>query len=370
MKPVHKETISRLQLFILIILFDIGSTLILNTGQEARNNAWLAILIASWGGVGIFYFFIYLMSVYPQKDLFQIIVGGFGRLIGVMICAGYIFYFFINAGLSIRNIGELMVNTIFRQTPIHIFLITMVLTSAYILFLGIEVLARSAEIFIPYCLVFLLFVGFGLLFSNELSVHFLEPFLGDGIQPVLKAIFPYHMVLPFGEIVAFLVLIPNMESGKKVRAWGIWAVVVSGLILCYSSLLQIMTLGPIKERTSYPLLSAANEVKLLNFIERIDLLIVFIMLLGILVRSSIFFYAGLKGLEHLFKRSYRSFIFPIALIVAFSALLPANTYLEYVEFGKNFYSIQISFDFLIPVLLLLIGLWLKRKKGGKKSEIF
>lgn len=370
MKHVQKEIVSRLQLFVLIVLFNIGSTLILNIGKEAKNNAWIAILMAGGCGILIFLFNMYLTTLYSQKNLFEMAHEGFGKSLGRIISVGYIFYFFISAGLSLRNIGELMTNTIFGQTPIEIFIITLVFTCAYILFSGIEVLGRSTEIFFPYSLIFLGFIGLGLLFSNELHFYFLEPFLGDGIRPVLKAVFPFHLALPFGEIIAFLVLIPQMKSRKKVRVWGIWAIIFSSLILCYSSLLQTMTLGPIKERASYPLLSAVTEISLLKFIERMDLLIVFIMLLGILVKVSIFFYAGLKGLEHLFNRPYRTFVFPITTIIAFSALLPAETYLDYVKFGRALVFIQIPFQFLIPSLLLLIGIWIQRKKGGKNHEIF
>ncbi|MEW8987566.1 MAG: endospore germination permease, partial [Bacillus sp. (in: firmicutes)] len=246
MKPVQTESISQIQLVVLIILFNSGSTIILNIGEEAKNNAWIAILIASWIGVFIMLFHFRIMNFFPQKNLYEMFDAGFGKLLGRIVGMGYILYFFLSAGLSVRNLGELMVNTIFPSTPIEVFMITMILTSVYIIYHGIEVLGRSAEIFFPYCIVFLLFIGMALLFSGQLLVRHLEPFLGDGLTPILRAIFPFHITLPFGEIVALMVFIPQMATQKKAVKWGIIAVLLSGAILCYSSLLQILTLGPLK----------------------------------------------------------------------------------------------------------------------------
>ncbi|NMD69055.1 endospore germination permease [Bacillus sp. DNRA2] len=370
MIQVQTESISRVQFFVLLILFNIGSTLILNIGQEAKNNAWLAILLASFGGVLILIFHFRMMDLYPQMHLYQILDSGFGKIIGRMIGSSYIFYFFLSAGLSVRNIGELMVNTILSRTPIEIFLITMVLTSAYILYLGVEVLGRSAEIFIPYCIAFLVFIGLSLLVSGQMRIRYLEPFLGDGMGPVLLAIFPYHITLPFGELVAFMVLIPKMAAQKKMMKWGMIAVIASGVILCCSSLVQIMTLGPLKERANFPLLSASNEISLLNFIERVDLLVVFIMLLGMIVRSTIFFYAGLKGLEHIFSIPYRSMLLPLAILVALSGLLIGETFIEYKNFGKKLSYAMLLFHFFFPILLFVRGYWVRHKKGETKSEVF
>jgi spore germination protein KB len=179
MKQVQTESISQIQLVVLIILFNSGSTIILNIGEEAKNNAWLAILLASWIGVAIMLFHFRIMNYYPGKHLYQMLDSGLGKILGHIVGMGYILYFFISAGLSVRNLGELMVNTIFPETPIEVFMISMVLTSAYILYHGIEVLGRSTEIFFPYFIVFLLLIGIGLLFSGQLLIRHLEPFLGD-----------------------------------------------------------------------------------------------------------------------------------------------------------------------------------------------
>lgn len=370
MKLVQTESISQIQLVVLIILFNSGSTIILNIGEEAKNNAWLAILLASWIGVAIMLFHFRIMNFYPGKHLYQMLDSGLGKILGHIVGMGYILYFFISAGLSVRNLGELMVNTIFPTTPIEVFMISMVLTSAYILYHGIEALGRSTEIFFPYFIVFLFFIGLGLLFSGQLLIRHLEPFLGDGIKPILEAIFPYHITLPFGELVAFMVFIPQMATKKKALKWGLVAVLLSGAILCYSSLLQILTLGPLKDRANFPLLSAANEISLLNFIERVDLLIVFLMFLGILVRATIFFYVGLKGLEHLFSIPYRNLLIPMTFIVALSGLLIGTTYIEYKDYGKKLSYVMLVFHYFFPLLLFVRGYWFQHKKGGSKYEVF
>ena len=99
------------------------------------------------------------------------------------------------------------------------------------------------------------------------------------------------------------------------------------MLSCYlRSLLVLFTLGAdVMQNANFPLLSASKRVSIGHFIERIDLVVVFIMMLGILVKSAVYFYGGLKGLEDILRIAYRYFTVPISMIVAiFSILTAAN----------------------------------------------
>lgn len=364
------ETISLWQLFLIIVLSNIGSSLVLNIGAEAKNDAWIAIFLASLAGVLIFIFNTYLASLYPQQILFDMFKKGFGKHIGMIVTCLYVVFFLLNCAMVARDWGELMVSTIFARTPMEVVILLIIIASGYILLLGIEVFGRIAEIFMPYFLLILLFIGLGLLFSKEIKISNLEPILGEGIQPVLSTIFPYHITFPFGEVITFLVVIPYISNIRRVRKWGSWAVFVSGMILMYSTLLEVMTLKNLFNRTNFPLMAAASEISLLHFIERVDLFVVFNVMIAVLFKLTIFFYAALKGIEHLFKTSYRSFIFPLVPIISFISILIGKNYTEYRDFDKIFPFVQIPFQFIIPALLMMVGLIMRKLRRRQQDEIF
>jgi spore germination protein KB len=367
-----KEKVSLWQLFILILLFNMGSSLIKNLASDAENNSWLAILAGCLIGVSILCGYLLLLHFFPKENLYGIIEVCLGKWLSPVLSIVYVSYFLFIAAFALRDFGELMVATIFEKTPLEFIFITMILVVAYILTLGIEVLGRSAEIFFPYFFLFFSLLGFGILFSGELDIQNLFPVLGDGVKPILKAIFPNLIYFPFSEILAFMMIFPYVSNVGKGRTVGIAAYIVSGIMLAYASFLQVVTLGILKNRSNFPLLSAAREISLLNFIERIDLLIVFMMMLGIIVKVSIFFFAGLKGLEHVFHRPYRSFVFPCAMIISFISLTVGENFSTYSSIGRELLPLYVQTPIYIffPLLLLLIAFIKRKKKGGNQHESF
>lgn len=362
MKVETKENVSLWQLFILILLFNMGSSLIKNLAVNAENNGWIALLFACLIGACVLLVYFQLLRWFPKRNLFGIIELCLGKWISPLLCVVYISYFIFIASYALRDFGELLVSTIFEQTPIEFIHISMILVITYILTLGIEVLGRSAEIFFPYFVLFFAFLGVGIVLSGEIETQNIFPILGEGVKPVLKAVFPNLIYFPFSEILTFMMVFPIVSNFRKGLKVGMGAYLLSGIILAYSSLLQIATLGVLKQRSNFPLLSAAREISLLNFIERIDLLIVFIMMLGIIVKVSMFFYAGLKGLEHVFNRSYRNFIFPFGMIIAFFSIMIGENYSTYTKKGSEVLPlyVQTPIYILFPLLLLIIA-FIKRK---------
>lgn len=358
------ESISNLQASILIFIFITGSAVVIGIGGEAKQDAWIAILIATIFGILLFRYYLFLMEMSNETNLFTLFDLCFGKWVGKGLTIVYVFYFFYIAARVLRDFGELMVTTIYNSTPIEVVDILLMLVVAFILQKGIEVLARSSEIFIPYILFFILFIGIGIWASGELEMSFLEPILGNGIKPVAKTIFPDVLGFPFGELIVFTMLFSSMTFKKKTNRILLGAVGVGGMTLVYTTIIQIGTLGvSIRERASFPLLTAAREISLLNFIERVDLLIVFTVLFGIIVKVSLFFYGGLKGLEHIFHIPFRKHIWPLALQIAFFSILISENYAEHIQEGLEIIPLyfHMPLQIGIPFVIFPILLWKQKQ---------
>lgn len=294
------EKISLWQLAVLIFIFEIGSVAVVGVGNESKQDAWLAVAIATGIGICLISFYMFLLKKLPGKNIFEIFTFCFGKWFGKVISFLYVLYFVYIASRVLRDFGELITTVIFETTPIEVVMITMMMVICYMLYLGLEVFGRTAEVFLPYVFSFILLIGIAILLSGEMEFENLQPVLAEGFGPIMKHIFPKLLTFPFGELVAFLVIIPAVTHFDKARKVSIIAVLMSGFIIMYQRFIAIVTLGPKQlERTVFPLLSAAREISLLQFIERVDLIVVFIVMFGIITKVSVFFYAGLKGLEHI-----------------------------------------------------------------------
>ncbi|MDQ0230355.1 GerAB/ArcD/ProY family transporter [Metabacillus malikii] len=365
------EKISLWQLYILIVCFQVGSAVLVGIGNDAKGDAWIAVLISAILGIGIILFYVYLLKTVPGKNLFEILIFCFGKVIGKGLTLLYVVYFFYSAARVLRDFDELLIVSIFEATPIEFISITMMLTIMYMLYHGLEVLGRTSEVFFPYVLTFIIFTGIFLLLSEELEFHNLQPVLANGMTPIMKAIFPQLLTFPFGEAIAFTCIISKVIKEKKVGLVSVIAVLTSGFLLTYSSILQIGTLGvDLKERTNFPLLNASREISLLNFIERVDIIIVFFVMFGVIVKVSIFFFCGLKGLEVITNKAYRKFIFPMGTLVAYLSIVIALSYREHIEEGLKVipHYLHLPFQIYIPVAILPIVLWKVKRLERKESS--
>jgi spore germination protein KB len=79
-----------------------------------------------------------------------------GKYVGWIVGLLYVVLFLYGASRNLRDFGELLLSSTMPETPLLALIILMVLAVCYVLYLGIEVLARTAEVFI----VILIFLGF------------------------------------------------------------------------------------------------------------------------------------------------------------------------------------------------------------------
>jgi spore germination protein KB len=367
-----KENISLMQLFALMVNYLLGSAIVIGVGKEAQQNGWIAIGLATLIGLGLVFFYYSLMQLLPNKNLFEIMEYCFLRPITIFLSMVYVTYFLYISARVLRTFAEMINAAIMPQTPIEIIILTTMLLLAYILYLGLEVLGRIAEIFSPYLVGFFILLAIFLPISGAVQVHRLLPVLGDGMRPVLKAIFPSLIVFPFGELVVFTIILSSVKELRKSRKTALYAVMSAGLSLTAASLLMTMTLSiDAHQYSNFPLLSAARLVSVGEFIERIDPIVVFLMLLGVIIKSGLYLYCSLKGLEYVLHLPYRYFAFPISMLMTLFTILIAFNYGDHLQ--KSGYSLitnfHLSMELVIPGITLIFLIWkVKRLKNTNGKE--
>jgi spore germination protein KB len=356
-EAVEKAKISGIQLFALMFMFELGTALVVNYGIEAKKDAWLAILLGMCVGITLFFVHYFLFRQYPNLPLTGYVRKIFGKYLGWVIGLFYILYFLYIAARNVRELGDLLLTSTMPKTPLLALLILFVLTICYVLYLGIEVLGRTAEIFIVI-LILLGFVGnFLVIISGNVDLQNLQPFLENGWKPIITAAFPVISFFPFGEMFVFTIILPYLNRPERVKNVWLSALILSGFVLSYTSALNIAVLSAEEmERSIFPLLLTIGKVNLFEFIQRLDAIVVFTMMITVFFKASIFMYGAVIGIVDLFKlKNHQQIVLPIGAVLIYFSMVIASNFSEQGEEGYiHIQNLSITFSMIIPLLMMLV----------------
>lgn len=361
--------ISPIQLFCLMFIFELGSAIVVGLGIQAKQDAWLAILLGMVGGMFLFLMYGYFYFQYPKLPLTSYIIKILGKYIGTPLSFVYILYFLYIAARVLRDFGDLLITSTLRVTPLFVVNGLMMLLISYGVYQGIEVIGRTGET------IFSIMVLTGLcgllitIVSGIVKPESLFPFLENGLTPVLKTVFLQTFTFPFGEIIAFTMILPYLNKSHLAKKTGLYAILASGFVLSMTIVLEITILGPKGvAQSQFPLLETVSKVNIANFIQRLDILVVITLILGVFMKIMIFFYAAVAGIADLFRfTKQKQWVFCICIlsisVVVYSIQMSSN-FTEHIETGIKKVPIYIHLPLQTGIPFILFIITLLRKKFG------
>jgi spore germination protein KB len=363
---MEKAKISVIQLFSLMLIFNMGTAVVISYGATAGKDAWLAILLAVCGAIAVFFIYYYLFRQYPHLLFTEYIRKIFGKYLGWVLGLVYCLFFLYICGRNVREFGDLILSSTLTETPLLVINLTFILVICYVIHLGVEVLGRTAEVFIVILVVLGVSGNFLVLVSGDVDFERIRPVLEHGWKPILSTTFPTLIAFPFGEMLVFTMLLPYLNKPQLVKRVWLLAVISSGLILSWTVMLNICVLSlEAMKRSTFPLLTAVGKVHLLEFIERMDAIVVFTLLITVFFKASVYLYGGVIGIADLFKvANYNHILLPIGTIVIFLSLAMASSFSEQTEeVLVTMYGIVVLFIAipLIMLFVLIIRQYIKKK---------
>ncbi|WP_174731468.1 GerAB/ArcD/ProY family transporter [Mesobacillus harenae] len=361
---MNKVKISPTQLFVLIVLFEMGSSIVVSLGAEAKQDAWIAILFGMAGGFGLYLVYHRLYMYYPDLTLTGYSKKIAGKLVGNIISFLYIIYFIYIAARVLRDFGELLVMTSYTFTPLLIINALMMLVIIYAVYKGIEVVARTGELL--FLVVYIVAIsGFILIIASGLiDLSNLKPFMETGFVAVIKVTLTQTLTFPFGEMVVFAMLLPTLNKPKYAKKVGLMAILLSGINIAITMAINVAVLGPdLYSRAPFPLLTTISKIEFAEFIERLDVFFLLYAVIGGFFKIGIFFYAAVIGTAEVFNfKETEKLCFPIGIIILFVSISIAASYPEHIIEGLDIVPIYLHWpmQIIIPILLL-IGAYLRNR---------
>lgn len=348
--------IGGLQFFTITLLFELGTALVVNLGMESDRDAWISILLGSLIGIVVFLGYSYLYWKHPGVPFTAYTRSLLGKYIGAPVSVLYIILYLNLAGRDLRDGSTMLAMATMHNTPLFIISSLMILSCAYVLHKGVEVLTRTSLVFAGMVMLIGVFCTIMLILSGSINLNRLLPMLENGIEPVLASVVHQNYMFPFGEMICFTMLMPylsNVKKGPWVIAAGIF---VSGLLLSFTMALNISVLGfDIVKRSPLPLMPTISKISISDFIQRVDIFVVMVLIIGVFFKIAVFFAAALIGISELFRLPYRRMLYPTALIILFSSMLDARSFTEHLDEGRGLlYVVYPFFMLLIPAVLMIV----------------
>jgi spore germination protein KB len=367
---LEKAKISAHQLFVLIVLFEIGSAILVPLAIEAKQDAWLAILIGLAGGCCLFWVYHVLYSYYPDIPLTEYVQKILGSFLGKILAFFYVLYFMYISARVLRDFGELLITAFYPATPLFVMNALMIIVVVYTVRKGIEVLARTGELLFAI-MVLLGIIGLILIIiADIIHISNLQPVLEEGLKPVIKTAFT-TLYFPFGEIIVFTMILPFLKTTKKAKKTGLLAIGLSGMLLALIMAVNISVLGvSLVARSPFPLLSTIQTIEVAGFLERMDVTFMLSSVLGGFFKIGLFFYASVEGTANLFKiKESSQLAYPMGVVVLLLSITIASSFSEHIHEGLQVVPlyVHLPFQVIIPLFLLLIAFFKNRKKQGKAA---
>jgi len=355
---MEKAKINVIQLFAMMFLFEMGTALVINYGLTAGKDAWIAILLSMGGGIILFFIYYLLFLQYPNLPLTGYTRKIFGKYLGWIIGFFYTIYFLHIASRNLRELGDLLISSTLKETPLLAIIIPLILVICYVLYLGLEVLARTSEVFIVILFLFGIAGNFFVLVSGNVKFYHLLPILENGWKPIFTTAFPYLIGFPFGEMIVFTMLLPLLNKPEYAKRVWLSALIASGIILSWTVSLNIAVLGvSITEKTTFPALATVGKINLLDFIQRLDAIVVFTLLITVFFKAAIYLYVAVIGIADLFNlKKHHRILLPIGIILIYLTMTISSNILEQTEEGHvEAYLLHLPLQSTIPLIMLIIS---------------
>lgn len=365
---MEKAKISPGQLFALIVLFDMGTSILRVLAMSAENDAWLTILLGALGGLAIFWIYASLYSQYPELPLTGYIRKIMGRRMGGALCLMYVLFFIHGAARDLREGGDLMTSSVLDATPVIAINVVMIASIGYVLSKGIEVLARTGQIFLSILIILGIISSFLLVFAGIIDLKRLLPVLGNGWGPVVATTLKQTIQFPHEEVVCFTMVLPYLNRKKTGIRAGIAAVLLSSCLLSYTTAINIAVLGAdIAARSTFPLLNTISLINIGEFIQRLDVIVVLTLITGDFFKVAIFYYAAVMSIADLFGiEDYRKLVHPTGIIILLVSTMLSGNFAEQIEEGDILlYTMFMLFGAILPFVLLVTAFLRRRFQADR-----
>jgi len=365
-KDDNKITSRQLIAMVIATLLGIGIlSLSRDVTDKAGPDGWVLIILGGIIALLAVFIMIKLAALFPGQTVIEYSKTLLSAPAGILVSLGFAIYFIIFCAFEARVFTEVLKQFLLDRTPTEVIIFTMLLTSAYLVRHGLEVIARIGVI-----LVFLIVVPIILLslpvwrfadFTNFLPLMKTPPLkIAMGTLAVTTSYLGYEIILL---IYPFL-----SKPGDAVRSMYIGIITVA-LTYLYMVVIGTAVFGIHElEHLIWPAIMTYRIADIPGaFFEKLEGLIMALWVVSVFFTLSVFYFGAVFTLSRIFRlEEYNFLVFPLVPVIYFLSLVPENIVqvYEYLTAFSTYFGIP--YGLIIPVLLYIVARM--RGFGGRRGE--
>ena len=367
------EKITPLQWTLLITGFIQGSILLLSlVDSSLKQDTWVAILTSCALSIPFIVMYFSLSKQFPGKTLIEIHDIVYGKVLGKILSALYLSFFFLLYSVNIRQIVDFYNGYIFQETNPVILYLTVTLFCTYAVKKGIAAIAKInvyAFVFgvITNIVTLVLLLGH-MDFSNYLPMFeasFTDFFKGTSIM----------LTFPYCEVISLMMVMPYVkitkEKGKSLRKSLAKYAVIGCTIAMLSYLLIDMksttTLGASRSIYAESSYQAVRLINIGEFLTRMELFVALYSTAAMFIKISVWQFAAVKSTAQFFGlKTYIPLQLPMAALAIVSAIIAFDSVIDMNEYIDYYIVLGAVFEFLIPIITLAAA---KFRRLPKAKEV-
>ncbi|BFT69460.1 GerAB/ArcD/ProY family transporter [Paenibacillus sp. P36] len=296
------QRISQIELGLMFVLFNFSTAagfLIGPLANSAGFQGWLTVLIAHIGGLLIAYISVRVAKQRPDEFIIHYGKEAVGKWLNLIMMIIYGFFFIHLSGVVLRQATDFLVQIYLPSTPSWVIAGTLGLVITIAVRSGIEAIFRCAAgfffvVFSTAAIVPFL-VGKELNFQSGIAL-LTNVNLGDVFQT------SYPFIPWYGEMFLVLFIFPFIAKPEKTNRTLLWSSIITLLFFEVFYMLCILLFDePLMAQFTYPILEMLRFIRIGDFLENLDPIVVAIWIAGLFIKISILLYMALFISSQLFQ---------------------------------------------------------------------
>ncbi|CAG7626141.1 endospore germination permease [Paenibacillus allorhizosphaerae] len=292
----------------------------------SKQDAWISMLIGGGIGAAFTYLFVHLSTLHPNQTLTKYSQAMLGKWLGRIIVLPYLVVWYMLSAALLRSFADFLHLILVDSTPLWMIMVLLIGVTIYMVYsAGIMGIGRFCEIMGP--IIFLtLIVSFILNVGNVNWHHVLPVYFDSGWLNILKGSFApaFWFSGPF----TTLVIVSFMQEPQKALSKSVLGVVTTAFLVFASTLMVLLIFGPnLSAKIRFPYFMYVRTIDILNFIQNVDIFIMFIWIFGVSAQLSLYLFIASYELTNWFSgKSWRRTIwFGAPAVYILALLIPDET---------------------------------------------
>jgi len=367
---MQDNKINTYQFLVLVALFTIGTSILIvpsGLAEVAKQDAWIAAILGTGIGLLVIWLFCTIGQWFPLLTFTQLIEKLLGKWIGTIVSLTFVTFSFLYATTLLAHSGTFLNIHALPNTPMVALNILMAMIMVMGVRLGLETIARSAEILI---IVFLfIFVTLVVFVSPEIKFENIQPVFESGTKTILQSSLFFVVTSSINAVILLMIFPSFLNKRKQAKKSFLIGNLVGGIVITIMTFLCVSVLGiDFIERQLYPSYELAKMINIGDFVERIEALMMTLWIITLFFKTILYFYASVIAMGQILKlKDHRSLTYPLGMIaVVLSIVIYPNVIYQQNWDSTTAVSFSLSIGLFLPLLLVIV--YVGRKKQLKKEN--